>query len=102
MIDQGIKSRPVYEQLRIDRSGMRHLLVVDDSSYPSGLLSTEADDLEVWSVGPRENEGATTTPATEKSRSFRSVQHLLDRLTHRLQHEQMGLRLYAAGQEGFL
>ncbi|MBK3406123.1 hypothetical protein H0176_26130 [Methylorubrum populi] len=102
MIDQGIKSRPIYERLHIDPSGLRHLLVVDSPSYPSEALSAEADGLEIWSVAPRESEGVIGAFASEKERRFRSVSHLLERLVHRLEHERMGLRLYAAGQEGFL
>ena len=102
MIDQGIKSRPLYERLQLDRTGLRHLLLTDALSFLSDRFVSDASDLEVWSVAPRESEGITGNPAMEKSRSFRSVAHLLERLVHRLEHERMGLRLYAAGREGFL
>lgn len=102
MIDQGIKSRPVYERLKIDSTGLRHLLVTDAAAFLSDPFVAGAQGLEVWSVGSREAEGVTARPMTEKGRNFRSVQQMLDRLAKRLEHEQMGLRLYAAGQEGFL
>jgi dimethylamine monooxygenase subunit C len=102
MIDQGIKSRPIYERLKIDRTGLRHLLLTDASAFLSDPFVSGGSELEVWSVAPRVSEGITATPATEKCRSFRAVQQMLERLVHRLEHERMGLRLYAAGQEGFL
>lgn len=102
MSDQGIKSRPTYEQLRIDPSGLRHLLVVDAPSYPIEPLMAEAAELEVWTVVPRDSEGVIGAFAQERRRNFRSPQHLLERLVHRLDNEHMGLRLYAAGREDFL
>ncbi|NEU14735.1 hypothetical protein G3T14_21895 [Methylobacterium sp. BTF04] len=102
MIDQGIKSRPTYDRLQIDRTGLRHLLVVDAPSYPSGSLVVEAAELEVWSVASLESEAALEAPPHQNRRSFRSVRHLLDRLGHHLKQEKMGLRLYAAGKESFL
>ncbi|WP_420604543.1 dimethylamine monooxygenase subunit DmmA family protein [Methylobacterium sp.] len=102
MIDQGIKSRPTYERLQIDRTGLRHLLVIDAPSYPSQSLVVGDAVLEVWSVESPESEGALGASPRENRRSFRSVRHLLDRLRHRLEQERMGFRLYAAGQESFL
>ncbi|MGX9981672.1 dimethylamine monooxygenase subunit DmmA family protein [Methylobacterium fujisawaense] len=102
MTDQGIKSRPIYERLKIDPTGLRHLLLTDAPAFLSDPFVADASELEVWSVASRESEGITATPALEQSRSFRSVQQMIDRLVHRLKHEHMGLRLYAAGQEHFL
>lgn len=102
MIHQGIKSRPLYETLRLDRTGLRHLLLTDASSFLSNAFVSDTSELEVWSVAPRKNEAVIGVFERPGHRIFRSVQHLLERLIHRLGHEQMGLRLYAAGQEGFL
>lgn len=102
MGDQGIKSRPIYDPLRIDPSGLRHLLVVDAPSYPVEPLAAEAAELEVWTVVPRDCESVIGAFAQKGRRNFRSSQHLLERLVRRLANERMGLRLYAAGREGFL
>ncbi|GLS46107.1 dimethylamine monooxygenase subunit DmmA family protein [Methylobacterium brachythecii] len=102
MIDQGIKSRPVYERLRIDHSGLRHLFVADTPSFSVEPLAAEAQALEVWAVAPLDSEGVSPALTDERHRSFRSVQGLIQRLTHRLKDERMGFRLYAAGREGFL
>jgi dimethylamine monooxygenase subunit C len=102
VIDQGIKSRPVYDRLRIDHSGLRHLFVADKPSFPVEALAFEVQDLEVWTVAPPASEGVSPISADERRRSFRSVQGLLQRLTHRLKDERMGFRLYAAGKESFL
>lgn len=102
MADQGIKSRPTYQPLRLDRTGLRHLLVAAGASHHVDALSEETDDLEVWMVATPDKEGRMEIFDREAWRSFRSVTQLLDTLHHRLAGERMGLRLYASGPEDFL
>ncbi|MEH3118129.1 MAG: dimethylamine monooxygenase subunit DmmA family protein [Methylorubrum populi] len=101
MSDQGIKSRPTYDTLRVDPTGLRHLLV-SDSPDDAIEASPAADDaIEVWIVVPRGAEGRTVG-FSDRRRCFRSPAHLIGRLAERLRHERMGLRLYASGTETFL
>lgn len=102
MIDQSIKSRPVYDRLEIDQPGLRHLLVTDIPTFPFQSLAAEAPGLEVWSAALIDSAGVSWIPSDERQRSFRSVQSLIDRLTYRLRGERMGFRLYASGVESFL
>ena len=102
MTDQGIKSRPVYETLRFDRSGLRHLLVVSSPDHAFPLDRQDAETVEVWFVHEKAREAVTSVPVPDVRRSFRSPRHLLDRLSHRLASERMGFRLYARGTEDFL
>lgn len=102
MIDQGIKSRPIYEKLSLDPSGLRHLLVSCAPEYSINLSGTDPDELEIWIVDGRQQEAVVSIPVTDRKRSFRSQRQLLDRLTSRLAEERMGLRLYGSGTEDFL
>lgn len=104
MMDQGIKSRPSYRLLRLDRTGCRHLLVCDRAELPASALepgeATDAFD-GCWFVAGT----SRAIPSPEKSAAdnrFRSASHLLIALRHRLAEETMGFRLYAAGSEVFV
>ena len=81
-MDQGIKSRPIYEPVGLDASGARHLLVVDAAEVPaSGLKAERGAFPEVWTVAhdPRNPPSAFMGEAVERH-SFRSVSHLFDAL----------------------
>jgi predicted RNA-binding Zn-ribbon protein involved in translation (DUF1610 family) len=91
------KSRPVYQPLRIDASGSRHLVVTDAASLDEKIAG---EDIEIWTI----EVAAPGIPAPPKpgERAFLSVPHMLSHLKHRLARETVGFRLYAAGTEAFL
>jgi DNA-directed RNA polymerase subunit RPC12/RpoP len=94
-----IKSRPVYEALRIDPAGRAHLVVTDLPALPGGLGGLEFGDVETWVV----KLAAPGIPAPGgPARAFRAVADLLATLAVRLAREAAGLRLYAVGTEAFL
>lgn len=111
MLISDIKSRPVYERLAFDGSGRRHL-VLSDAPRPlaeviDGLVEASVP-VEYWVVaatsavdGQPKAMTAAHAPDLEE-RAFRAVPHLLDRLSHRLAQESVGLRLYVIGEEGFV
>jgi len=88
-----IKSRPVYEDFRIDPAGRAHLLVTDLSHPP------DSTNIETWVVH-------VVAPGIQAqggpARAFRAVADLLSTLAVRLQREAVGFRLYAVGTEPFL
>lgn len=112
MLISDIKSRPVYERLSLDGAGRRHLVLsdaprplaevidgTDGANAPIGywvVAATSAVDAQPQAGAP----GANAAPV--ETRAFRAVSHLLDRLSHRLARESVGLRLYAIGEEGFV
>lgn len=100
MSDQSIKSRPVYQSLAMDLSGLRHLLVSDSPAYR--FEAPPDREVEVWFVAGPDREGRIPPSETVHERGFRSPRHLIDRLDHRLAREHMGLRLYVSGTEDFL
>lgn len=99
----GIKSRPVYQPLALDGSGVRHLLLVGGAQLPEETALPAA--VETWLVaahsraipGRLDHDEATPTRL-----AFRSTAQMLARLAQRLRTERMGLRLYAVGEEDFL
>jgi dimethylamine monooxygenase subunit C len=100
-----IKSRPIYDRLKIDPSGRRHLLLVGSAEGPSPEAfapSTDAAEFEEqWRIVS--NSLAIPDPDKEAAQLvFRSESHLLIALKRRLEEERMGLRLYAIGTEPFL
>ena len=103
-VDQGIKSRPIYEPVGLDARGVRHLLVCDAPEVPAAGLKPERGAFpEVWTV----THDSRTAPSafmggTVQYHSFRSVSRLFAALKHRLGRETMGFRLYAVGSETFL
>lgn len=104
MIDQGIKSRPLYRPLAIDPAGRAHLLVVDRAEPPIEAFADGTDPRlydEVWTI---ERHSAAIPSHVEGTRShgFRATSHLLIALRRRLAHERMGLRIHAIGTEPFL
>lgn len=101
MIDQGIKSRPLYSPIRRDPAGRLHLLLADLPQLPDGAMADDPCDYdERWFVAAHSRAIPSPTPATDQA--FRAAQHLLIALRHRLARETMGLRLYAIGREPFL
>lgn len=86
-----MSSRLAQAPLRIDQPGRTHLLVCDHLPAP---VPEDADRvaLETWGVSADADE-ATAYP---------SAPLLLAALGQRLARERIGLRLYAAGGEGFL
>lgn len=103
-MDQGIKSRPRYDTLAPDSTGRRHLLVSQASHMPlecfaPGVTSASFD--ERWTIST-DSRAIPAGDATVTDHRFRSEQHLLIALSHRLSAERMGFRLYATGAEPFL
>jgi DNA-directed RNA polymerase subunit RPC12/RpoP len=89
------KSRPIYEKLRIDPAGRAHLIVTDLAALPDDSCEEDLafSNIECWVVA---------IETSGNIRGFRAVADLLGHLSHRLDREPMGLRLYAAGSEAFL
>jgi hypothetical protein len=107
MVDQGIKSRPVYGPIGLDAAGRRHLLVVDAPAVPADcILDDHGPFPEVWTVvrDGRHVPNSYMTGAQKPGQvhAFRSATLLLAALGQRLARETMGFRLYAAGSETFL
>ncbi len=111
MLVSDIKSRPVYERLRLDEAGRRHLILADAPRPLDEVIDgTEAAVAPIgyWvvaatsAVDARPSPESITGTAPIEKRSFRAVAHLFDRLAHRLESETIGLRLYAVGEEGFV
>ncbi len=104
MADQGIKSRPRYNELDVDPSGRRHLLVSETADFPAAAFapgrSADAFD-ERWTIAGHSL--AIPTPGgAHADHRFRARQHLLIALRRRLARENMGFRLYAMGTEPFV
>jgi hypothetical protein len=93
-----IKSRPIYDNFRIDPAGRAHLLLTDLSRLPADVLP-EFSDVETWVVH-------VVAPGIQAqdvgTKAFRAVADLLASLGARLAREPVGLRLYAVGTEPFL
>jgi hypothetical protein len=116
MSDQGIKSRPSYRPLTLDRTGRRHLLVSDGTTTAGAFAAdTTAQDFdERWTISgqhsplllPRcagEKKGVIGSAHVQPSDPiFRDETDLIATLDRRLKTEQIGLRLYATGAEPFL
>ncbi len=99
-----IKSRPRYAPLAVDPAGRRHLLVSQTADIPSaafvpGVTGATFDERWVIVGDSRAIPAADTAIADH---GFRSEQHLLIALRHRLAAEHMGFRLYVTGAEPFL
>jgi len=96
------KSRPVYDKLRIDPAGRAHLIVTDLAAVPEDAVQEDLalSNAECWVVGLSAPGVAIETSGN--LRAFRAVADLLGHLSHRLEREPVGLRLYAAGSEAFL
>lgn len=97
-----VKSRPVYLPFGISPNVRFSLILTDKPTLDPSCLRPETDPDtfdEVWVV----HGGSTILPQQHNGlRSFRSVSQLTETLAGRLAHEQMGLRLYAAGSEDFI
>lgn len=103
-MDQGIKSRPRYDRLAPDPAGRRHLLVSQTTDTPSECFApgvTGAAFDERWTISA-DSRAIPATDSAVADHRFRSEQHLLIALSHRLAAERMGFRLYATGTEPFL
>jgi predicted RNA-binding Zn-ribbon protein involved in translation (DUF1610 family) len=93
MIQPGIKSRPIYQKLRLDSSGLRHLAISDQYPFPVAAFETPLPDIELWLV---------TSEPTSAATHFPDSQTLLAALEARLHQETAGFRLYAVGTESFI
>lgn len=103
-MDQGIKSRPRYEQLAPDATGRRHLLLSQTSEIPAAAFArgiTGANFDERWTICA-DSRAIPPADAAAADHRFRSEEHLLIALAHRLAREHMGFRCYAIGTEPFL
>jgi len=105
MTDQGIKSRPTYSPICKDRSGRRHLLVMETSAGAAAALAegTGLHDFdERWLIVSHSQAIPSPDGSGERDHQFRSAQHLLIALRHRLARERMGFRLYVIGTAVFV
>lgn len=112
MLISNIKSRPVYEPLRLDPAGRRHLVLSDAPRPLADIIEgveTAGEPVGYWVVAGTSAVDGQPCPAPAsgnvspvESRSFRATAHLFDRLVHRLGRETVGFRLYAIGEEGFI
>jgi predicted RNA-binding Zn-ribbon protein involved in translation (DUF1610 family) len=93
MIQPGIKSRPIYQKLHLDPSGLRHLAISDQYPFPFAAFETAPQPAEIWLVSPHAADSCTTFPDTK---------NLLAALQARLDQETAGFRLYAIGTESFI
>lgn len=106
-MDQGIRSRPIYNPIGLDATGRRHLLVADSRTVPDeGLNEDLGVFTEVWTVvhdgrAPRSPFMSGRTEGLTQH-NFRSLTLLFEALRQRLAREEMGFRLYAVGSETFL
>jgi predicted RNA-binding Zn-ribbon protein involved in translation (DUF1610 family) len=92
-VTRGIKSRPIYDTLRLDTSGYRHLAVSDHTPFPFEAFETALTGVELWQVCASPVDGATV---------FNDEAALFAALEGRLQRESAGFRLYAVGTESFI
>ncbi len=90
-------SRLASVPLAIEAGGRAHLLVGDRDPLPEPAGSDRVR-LDRWSVAGRSD----VAQGPGKIVRFRASAQLLERLAHRLAAERVGLRLYAAGADGFL
>jgi hypothetical protein len=96
-----IKSRPIYHKLKLDAAGRAHLIVTDLATVPEDAIQDFAlSHVECWVVGVSAP-GVAIEPGGNV-RAFRAVADLLSHLSHRLDREPVGLRLYVLGSEAFL
>jgi dimethylamine monooxygenase subunit C len=106
MLVSGIVSRPRYEALELDRSGVRHLLLADHAYVPPQAFldaNERPTPVAVWvAVGASRVLTESSDQGRYTVRPFRSSLQLLDLLRQRLLQEVMGLRLYALGSESFI
>ena len=86
-MDQGIRSRPRYEPLRLDPAGRWHLVVTDQPELPEGAFAEPPVGAELWRVA---------------ADGFVSEAELLAALPGRLAVGRSGGRLYAVGSEAFI
>jgi dimethylamine monooxygenase subunit C len=104
MIDQGIKSKPQYAPIEIDRSGRYHLLVkdrqeIDASVFASGTKISHFD--EYWRIAGHSLAIPSPLPHAT-GHEFRAQSHMLIALRHYLNRAHMGLRMYVVGTEPFV
>ncbi|ABI62725.1 dimethylamine monooxygenase subunit DmmA family protein [Granulibacter bethesdensis] len=97
-------SKPVYQDLKIDPTGSRHLFVFDRSAAQWRSRSDICTHSSFY-VMPDSRIMPEQAPDAETNSlclPFRSETQLLSYLESYLGTETMGLRLYAAGQESFV
>lgn len=103
-MQQAITRRPRYVPLAVEPGARFHLLLLESAEGAASAFATgsaPADYDELWTIErrsaaiPCDGEGA-------RAHGFRAASHMLIALRRRLAHEQMGLRLHAAGSEHFL
>ncbi|OWK44192.1 hypothetical protein PSOLE_27100 [Pseudomonas oleovorans subsp. oleovorans] len=112
MLITGIKSRPVYDQLRPMAGGLRHVLVAQGSGGKAMLRllgeMTEAQRLATTllysteSFSGQNHLGSLRDYSVGELREFSSNQALLDALSALLNQATMGTRLYLCGSESFI
>lgn len=98
-----IKSRPVYLPLSRLAPGKSHLILSDTPGFPSAAFaggSGPANFDERWTIAGHSR--AIPVPENSAEQAFRSAEHMLIALRHRLTAETMGFRLYALGAEPFV
>jgi dimethylamine monooxygenase subunit C len=99
-----IPSRPKYKPFALIPTARSHLIIAEHAeNFPDLPAGSSEAPIEFWVVvndalaigTQRLNSGIEIT-------RYRSVPHLLDQLTHRLEREYVGLQLYAIGTEPFI
>ncbi len=100
-----IFSRPRYQPFELIPVARSHFVVAETRQAPRADIPKSWADapIEFWNVAA---ESAIFDAAIVQDgilqRGFRSVSHLLDRLSYRLEREHVGLRLYIIGTEPFI
>lgn len=112
MLVQGIKSRPVYAGLNIDRNAKRHIFALEGEGALALIEQAKAganeflaaSDILYVPVGSRAKDYDKELAALQPSAIWLApaIPVLLNRLRITLQTARMGTRLYLAGTEGFI
>ena len=100
-----ILSRPRYAPFELMPAARSHLVIAESvENLPELPPRSDMDTpVELWTIVA--NSGASGVEHPSQSimvQRFRSHAHLSDRLGHRLEHESIGLHLYAIGTEAFI
>lgn len=112
MLVEGIKSRPVYDRIKVDARARTHLFALEGegalalleqaSALTESILSqTEVLYVAGGSAG-RAHDKALCALGAAQFRQVPTIETLLFRLRGSLNNARMGTRLYVAGREGFI
>ena len=112
MLVQGIKSRPVYKGVAIDKNAARHLFVLEGEGalalleQKSTLDEITLGKLEILYAAtaskPKRHDGKLVALGAHDYWEAPTIPVLLNRLNVMLGTAKMGLRIYLSGSEGFI